>query len=358
MYLSLLQYLKCPQCAHDTLELSAKTQNGEEILAGDLRCPACKRIFPIIDSVPNFLPEAETRKPWRKAWSYKWDHVAKDVRYSEEGDEDFEIKMNYSGQFSGDLSGKLALDAGCGSGQDTARIARLGAEVIAVDQSTGVYQAHKFNAGKNYRSPVHFIRADIFHLPLKDDIFDLIYSNGVLHHTPDTKQAFDSVAPLLKQGGDIAIWVYDRTQYWRLFETFWRPVLSRLPHPLLSLFLHSVNRPWHAIYRYRKFMMKTVNPWPDNTVAEFLFDLFSGGHVLYLLTDYHLHLAHRVEDHYIRYHHAFDGYAPRYAWGHNESELFDWFSYHGIRTTAISPVRCGLTGKKDNTCAVSAESSP
>ena len=228
MHPSLLQYLKCPQCAHDTLELSVKIQNDKEILAGDLGCPACKRIFPIVDSIPNFLPEEETDKPWRKAWSYKWDHVAKDVRYSEEGDEDFEIKMNYSGLFSRDLSGKLALDAGCGSGQDTARIARLGAEIIAVDQSTGVYQARKFNAGKNYRSLVHFIRADIFNLPLKNEIFDLIYSNGVLHHTPDTRRAFDSIAPLLKQGGDIAIWVYDRTQYWRLFETFWRPVLSPL----------------------------------------------------------------------------------------------------------------------------------
>lgn len=342
----LLDYLLCLKCRQPALTLSAEVREGPEVLTGKLICSSCGQSYPITDGVPCFLPQEEEGKPWREAWSYKWENVAQKLRYLPEGDEDFEIKMNYSGLFSGDLSGKVALDAGCGSGHDAARVAALGATVIGVDQSRGVYLARRYNQEGPNSARLHWIRADLFDLPLRPECMDIVYANGVLHHTPDTARAFKSVVKTLKPGGDIVLWVYDRTQYWRLFETFWRPMLSRLPHPVLSGFLHLVNRPWHAIFRYRQFVTKRLNPWAGDTAIEFLFDLASGGHLLYLLTDYHLHLAHRVPEHDLRHHHAFDCYSPRYAFGHDEAELFDWFKEAGVALTAIAPRRTGLTGKK------------
>ncbi|RJO65056.1 MAG: methyltransferase domain-containing protein [Myxococcales bacterium] len=343
----LLPLLTCPSCRDGDLTLEAQEEDALGVKTGRLACPTCRTVFPIADYVPSFLPEESGGERWREAWSYKWENVAEQVRYSPEGDEDFERKLNFGNHFSGDFRGKWVLDAGCGSGQDAARMASRGATVVGVDQSRGVYLAQRYNQDTPHADRLHFVRADLFHLPFRPEIFDAIYSNGVLHHTPDTRRAFDAIAPLLKRGGLIGVWVYDRTQYWRLFETFWRPVLSRLPRPALSAFLHAVNRPWHWIYRYRTLMMDKVNPWPESSVARHLADLFSGGQLLYLLTDYHLHLAHRVEDPFIRHHHAFDAYSPTFAWGHDESELFEWFKAQKISVTAISPVRTGLIGVKD-----------
>ena len=346
MHQGLISYLRCIKCGSDLSRLEDPTYEGEEIKTGRIMCSGCNAVYPIIDFIPTFVNENENQKRWRTAWSYKWDKVAKKVRYTSDGDHDFEIKINYTGLFNEDMSGKVIFDAGCGSGQDMARIAKKGAIVIGVDQSEGVYHAREYNKNTDYFKNLHFIRADISRLPLKNEIFDIIYSNGVLHHTPDTKHSFSCLPSLLKRKGFIAIWVYDKTQYWRLFETFWRPVLCRLPRFLLSWMLHLINRPWYWIYRYRMFSMEKVNPWPKNSVARHFFDLISLGHLMYLLTDYHLHIAVTTNDHFIRYHHAFDCYSPYYAWGHDEAELFDWFTEHNLEVCNISQRRCGMTGQK------------
>ena len=49
------------------------------------------------------------------------------------------------------------------------------------------------------------------HLPFRRGSFDLVFSIGVLHHTPSTEQAFRALVPLVKPGGEIAISVYAAT---------------------------------------------------------------------------------------------------------------------------------------------------
>jgi len=346
MQQELISYLRCIRCDSDLLKLENPEFEHNEVKTGKIVCPECQAVYPVRNFIPSFINEEENKKRWRSAWSYKWNNVAKRVRYTEDGDHDFEIKINYTGLFNRDMRGKIVLDAGCGSGQDMARIAGKGAKVIGVDQSEGIYNAMEYNKGTPFYNNLHFVRADINQLPLKNEVFDIIYSNGVLHHTPDTRHSFSCLSSLLKKDGYIAVWVYDKTQYWRLFETFWRPILCRLPRLLLSWILHLINRPWYWIYRYRMFFMEKINPLPKNSIARHFFDFISFGHMMYLLTDYHLHIAVTTDDHFIRYHHAFDCYSPYYAWGHDEAELFDWFTEQGIEVRSISKRRCGMTGQK------------
>ena len=54
---------------------------------------------------------------------------------------------------------------------------------------------------------VHIVQADIFVLPFKK-VFDYAFSVGVLHHTPDPKKAFLSLAGKVKKGGAISAWIY------------------------------------------------------------------------------------------------------------------------------------------------------
>ena len=118
--------------------------------------------------------------------------------------------------------GKLILDAGCGNGQLSESLSELGAIVIALDYSTSVFSAER----RRRSSSVHFAQGDLQTPPFVPGTFDLIVSNGVLHHTPDTAQAFRAVGQLVKPGGRFYLWLYRRP------GNFLR---SYLYYPLLDL---------------------------------------------------------------------------------------------------------------------------
>ena len=53
----LMDILACPVCK-SSLELTVEKEEGEEIIAGTLRCQQCQEDYPIQDSIPNLLPPA------------------------------------------------------------------------------------------------------------------------------------------------------------------------------------------------------------------------------------------------------------------------------------------------------------
>src|SRR5690606_36214784 len=79
------------------------------------------------------------------------------------------------------------------------------AEIFAIDLNFAVLKG-----GEAYKSRphLHLIIAALFHLPLKPTSFDLVYSQGVIHHTFSTEQAFRSIASYVRQGGYLTIWIY------------------------------------------------------------------------------------------------------------------------------------------------------
>ena len=50
-------------------------------------------------------------------------------------------------------------------------------------------------------------------LPFEENTFDIIYSNGVIHHTPNTKLLIDEIYRVLRPGGKIIIMVYAENSY-------------------------------------------------------------------------------------------------------------------------------------------------
>lgn len=107
----------------------------------------------------------------------------------------------------GHLSGRL-LDAGCGKGIDTLRLAeRSGRLVVGVDISTaGVAQAR---SRTRHLPNAHIVRADLERLPLQGEQFDFVYSYGVLHHLPHPDAALAELVRVLAPGGLLAIYVYE-----------------------------------------------------------------------------------------------------------------------------------------------------
>lgn len=100
------------------------------------------------------------------------------------------------------LDQKEVLDAGCGGGRYTAAWRILGAKrAVGVDAShIGIQDGRKRARGARL-SNVVFERANALELPFADKSFDIVFSNGVLHHSEDWQQGVSELVRVLKPGG-------------------------------------------------------------------------------------------------------------------------------------------------------------
>lgn len=108
--------------------------------------------------------------------------------------------------------GLRVLEVGCGLGTDGAQFAGAGADYTGVDLTDAAIElAQKrfelFNLRGNFQT------ADAENLNFADNSFDLVYSHGVLHHTPDTERAIREIHRVLRPGGRAVVMLYHRDSY-------------------------------------------------------------------------------------------------------------------------------------------------
>ena len=112
--------------------------------------------------------------------------------------------------------GSNILEAGCGTGQLSITLSRYARQIYGIDLSKGsLIEAKQFINSNDIKS-VHLFRMNIFKLFFKENTFDVIISNGVLHHTYNPKLAFSKLVRVLKPGGIIVIGLYHR--YGRIIQ--------------------------------------------------------------------------------------------------------------------------------------------
>jgi ubiquinone/menaquinone biosynthesis C-methylase UbiE len=105
--------------------------------------------------------------------------------------------------------GRRVLEIGVGLGADHQRFAEAGADLYGIDLTERAikYTQRRLSCfGLESRLAV----GDAENLEFPDDFFDLVYSWGVLHHTPDTPKAFEEVFRVLKRGGEARIMIYHK----------------------------------------------------------------------------------------------------------------------------------------------------
>jgi SAM-dependent methyltransferase len=198
----LLLYLVCPTC-EGSLDLSINNSENEEIIEGELRCTACASSFPITSGIPRFanLEQVESDKRATAAgFGWQWQHFTQeDERYAEQF-------LGWIAPVTPDFfRDKVVLEGGCGKGRHTQLAAGWGArDVVGIDLSAAVETA--FAATRSLPN-AHIIQADIYHLPLARK-FDYAFSVGVLHHLPDPRAGFLSLASKVKPGGHVSAWIY------------------------------------------------------------------------------------------------------------------------------------------------------
>ena len=116
------------------------------------------------------------------------------------------------------LSGLEVLEIGSGAGGHSALFAKHGACMTSCD-ITNVRAAEtqrKFDLLGKAAEGCRAMQTDAESLPFVDDTFDIVYSNGVLHHTSDTERAIGEVRRVLKPGGKAVIMLYCKSSfdYW------------------------------------------------------------------------------------------------------------------------------------------------
>jgi SAM-dependent methyltransferase len=156
-----------------------------------------------------------------------------------------------------DLSGLrdcVILDAGCGSGELTADlgVAAPSATIIGMDFSVAAHVAFdRCRAIPN----VHIVQADLSRPPFSSGTFDFVWSEGVIHHTPDTARSFSSLSHLVKSRGKLYVWIYsDRvtTPYRLARKILCKPYL--LPSEALYALSWSLALPLHLLNKMREML--------------------------------------------------------------------------------------------------------
>ncbi|MEW4571421.1 methyltransferase domain-containing protein [Tautonia sp. JC769] len=266
--------------------------------ASALRCEGCGASYPIVSGVPRLAEH-----PYVASFGRQWNRY--DVVRDEEDEAVFRVKTGVDPQ---SLAGKLVLDAGCGGGRYARLLARMGATVLGVDLSDAVDQASKATAEFPNAA---IVQADLLDLPLAESAFDLVFSIGVLHHSPDPRRAFAEIARRVTPGGRLAVWLYRKNtppQEW--INSGLRVFTSRMPARALEPISAGLGV-LGSIPVLKQTLNKVINfsNHPDWTL--------------------------RVCDN-------FDWYAPTYQSHHTAAELRSWFEAEGFGDlTELRPQKSG-----------------
>ena len=337
---ALLNYLCCPHC-NCTFELVVLEECKDQVYEGLLRCRSAQHLYPIVRFIPRILStafdqEADFSQRHKKVlagyglivgsrpftlsssatartFGYQW--TTYNIQRPKEDAAYFRAK---TGSDPASMRGKLVLDAGCGGGRYTRVAAEAGATVISVDISAAV---EKTDSLTFHLPNVHIIQADIFALPFAPATFDLIYSIGVLHHTPNTKQALNKLIPLLKEDSEIAIWLYPR---WPTPVEAYNSLLRAITTRMSLDTLHRMAVMLEPIGLW-KLRLLSSERWWKRVLGQLLRGLTIG-------VSYHPDREVRICD-------TFDWFSPPYQWHHSNPEVESWL--HGYGLTEIRNLSIG-----------------
>ena len=119
--------------------------------------------------------------------------------------------------------GKRVLEIGCGIGTDTMNFARAGAEVTAVDLSEKSLEIARQRASVYGLSNIQFFHGNAEELTsfVPAGGYDLIYSFGVIHHTPHPERVIEQLLLCSRPGTALKMMVYHRNS-WKALQILLR----------------------------------------------------------------------------------------------------------------------------------------
>jgi SAM-dependent methyltransferase len=209
-----LDLLACPQC-RGALDAAAKSPNQPK----ELGCVRCHASYPLSEGVLRLRLPSDARTEAVRAF------------YSQNpfpgyapSDDLATLRARASrSAFARALDNAVPGDArivevGCGTGQMSLFLANadrvvIGADLTSASLELGARASRRFAVRRAF-----FVETDLRQPGLREAAFDVVYSSGVLHHTPIPRASFAALAKLAKPGGVIVVGLYN--------------LFARLPHRL------------------------------------------------------------------------------------------------------------------------------
>jgi SAM-dependent methyltransferase len=300
-----------------------------QVVLGLLTCPICRsavadlgetlvcnrgHTFPVVRGIPRFTPTSS----YADSFGFQWKQFP--TQQLDTGNRrDSEVTfMAKTGLSPDDMKGRLVLDAGCGMGRFSEVVARWDAgQIVAVDLSQAVEVAA---VNLSAYPAATTLQADLENLPFAPETFDIVFSIGVLHHTPSTERAFRTLATFVKPGGIYCVWVYSRHL---------RVTLAG--GEIIRLFTRRMDR-----QKLLELIQKTE---PKLSSMKMRIPALSRLIDLAIPTSNHPEKEWRQLD-------TFDWYSPRYQWKHSFSEVKGWYRSLGFEDIERLNVRVAVRGRR------------
>ncbi len=240
-----------------------------------------KKVGMIFDVIPNFVKDDLDEITEKMADFYN------DVQFPNYDDcEDYSslydkgIKNIFTKRLDEELGyGTKILELGCGTGQLSLFLSRSNREIFAVDISNSSLKLGEDFREKYQIKNTYFMKMDVFDLKFKQNNFDCIISNGVLHHTKNAEEAFKCLVKVLQPGGIIIIGLYHK--YGRLFTRFKQKLANIVGNKIA--YLDRTSRKIKSKDKRRAWVKdQFMNPHETLHTPNQVFDWFSSNNVEFL----------------------------------------------------------------------------
>ena len=285
---------------------------------GGYVCLACQHAYPNVNGIARFVDAQH----YAASFGFQWHRYQKtQLDHDEVRDSDRNFRMKTALRPE-ELKGKLVLDVGCGMGRFAEVATRWGARVVGIDLSAAAEVAAKNLVDRDFVA----YQADVFALPFALESFDIIYSVGVLHHTPDCEAAVKALDKYLKPGGILAVWLYSGYNKWYRFSDIWR----RYTHKMKPARLHSVLKVAVPFcYHFENGLRRL--PLAGKPLAGIFHHVFP--------VNRHKSPETRILD-------TFDWYSPKYQSKHTYEQVFRWYEAMGMEDMRIGSSAIAVRGRK------------
>ena len=250
--------LVCPDC-------HSKLTFGDVI-----ECTGCKRQFSTDEGIPVLLPKSYVNTSQDK--QHEIEFFSKEIASDSNKAYDRHVyaalkESEYNELFRlvelEDGHGKLVLDYGCATGLSSILLGNLGYQVIGMDiVSTGLKQTSSIL--KQGETAPFGVVGDGEHTPFADNVFDVIFVGGVLHHFPNYELGIAECARILARGGILVILEPNR---WDLLSTI---KFRAGRHAGIQSKNEDTIDPRAFMKVLRKYFMFTELLWPEIQHAKYL----------------------------------------------------------------------------------------
>lgn len=226
MQTKLRELLRCPQTG-GRLFLEKPEYREDRIHSGWLVSEGGTHRYAIQNFIPRFVPSEN----YAESFGYQWNMHRLTQVDSHTGLHISRERVAAATRWPQRLDGQHILEAGSGAGRFTEILLATGATVYSFDYSSAV----DANSANNGAAPnLHLFQGDIYDIPLPKAQFDKVICLGVLQHTPDPLRAFNSLAGMVRPGGELVIDVYTLSLAALLqWKYLLRPITKRLPKETL-----------------------------------------------------------------------------------------------------------------------------